>query len=180
MLENARLIAVGKAASIVVIAVALQTLVVSHVTVLGLTVDLFVIFTVIVATTWGPLSGAVFGFLSGLAADVAYRQPLGMRALVYVLVGYALGVLAGRFRAARPRTIFLYTLGASFAAKVVLGLFSYLMGPRAGFFTMFGLQMIPGAALDALCAVPVFVLLVKLKVVPIPRAEVGAAGEAVQ
>jgi hypothetical protein len=28
--------------------------------------------------------------------------------------------------------------------------------------------------------VPVFVLLVKLKVVPIPRAEVGAAGEAVQ
>ena len=57
---------------------------------------------------------------------------------------------------------------------MVLGLFSYLMGPRAGFFTMLGLQMIPGAALDALFAVPVFVLLVKLKVVPVPRAEVGA------
>jgi hypothetical protein len=54
------------------------------------------------------------------------------------------------------------------------------MGPRAGFFTMLGLQMIPGAALDALVAVPVFVLLVRLKIVPAPRAEVGAAEEAVQ
>jgi rod shape-determining protein MreD len=178
--DDARLIAIGKAAAVVLIAVALQTLVVSHVTVLGLSVDLFVIFTVIVATSWGPMSGAVFGFAAGIAADVAYREPLGMRALVYVVIGYSLGVLAGRFRAARPRTLFLYTLGASFVAKVVLGVFSYLMGPRAGFFTMLGLQMIPGAALDALVAVPVFVLLVRLKIVPAPRAEVGAAEEAVQ
>jgi rod shape-determining protein MreD len=172
------LIAAGKAAAVVLIAVLLQTLVVSHVTVLGLSVDLFLIFTVIVATSWGPLSGSVFGFVSGIAADIAYREPLGMRALVYVLVGYSLGILAGRYRAARPRTIFLYTLGASFVSKVVLGVFSYLMGPRAGFFGMFGLQIIPGAALDALFAVPVFVLLVRVKVVPVPRAEVGASGEA--
>jgi rod shape-determining protein MreD len=178
--EHARLIAVGKAAAVVLIAVALQAMLVSQVTILGLSIDLFVIFTVIVATSWGPLLGTVFGFAAGIAADVAYREPLGMRALVYVLIGYALGVLAGRFRVARPRTVFLYALASSFAAKIVLGVFSFLMGPRSGFFTMFGLQMIPGAALDALFAVPVFVLLVRLKLVPAPRPEVNAAGEAAQ
>jgi len=178
--ENARLIAVGKAAGLIVIAVALQVLVASHVTVLGLTIDVFAIFTVLVALSWGPLPGSFFGFFAGIAADVAYRAPLGMRALVYVVIGYSVGLLAGRFKAIRPRTVFLYTLGASFATKVVLGLFSFLMGPRGGFFQMLGLQMIPGAALDALVAVPVFILLVKIKIVPVPHVDVGAEEEAVQ
>lgn len=176
-MDHSRLIALGKGAAVVLIAIALQVLVVSQVTVLGLSIDLFVIFTVIVAASWGPLTGSVFGFAAGIAADVAYRQPLGMRALVYVLIGYALGVLAGRFKAVRPRTVFLYTLGCSFVAQIIQGIFSYLMGPRGGFFTMLGLQMIPGAALDALFAVPVFVLLVKLRLVPVPKMDVGATGE---
>jgi rod shape-determining protein MreD len=179
-LDRTRLIALGKAAAVIAIAVALQTLVVSHVTILGLSIDVFVIFTVIVAASWGPMAGCVFGFFAGLAADIAYLEPMGMRAVVYVVIGYSLGVVAGRFRAVRPRTIFLYTLVSSFVAEVVLGLFSYLMGPRAGFFTMLGLQMIPGAALDALFAVPVFVLLVRLKVVPVPRADVNTSTEQVQ
>lgn len=176
-MDNERLRAVGKAAGVILVAVALQVLVASHVTILGLSIDIFVIFSVIVAISWGPLAGAFFGFFAGIAADVAYRAPLGMRALVYVIVGYSVGILAGRFKAVRPRTVFLYTLGASFAAKVVLGLFSFLMGPRGGFFTMLGLQMIPGAALDALVAVPVFILLVKVKIIPVPHADVGAVEE---
>jgi ribose/xylose/arabinose/galactoside ABC-type transport system permease subunit len=164
--EQTRLIAIGKVAAVIVIAVLLQVLLVSHVTVLDLSIDLFVIFTVIMASSWGPVAGAVFGFAAGIA--------------VYVIVGYALGVLAGRLRSGGPRMIFLYTLGSSFAAKIVLGLFSFLMGPRSGFFEMLGLQMIPGAALDALFAIPVFVLLVKLKLIPAPRAGVGTSGEAVQ
>jgi rod shape-determining protein MreD len=178
--DHTRLVAFGRAAAIILIAMALQVLLVSQVTVLGLSIDLFVIFTVLVASSWGPLAGAVFGFAAGIAADTAYRAPLGMRSLVYVLVGYVLGVLASRFRAAGPRTTFLYTLGSSFSAKVVLGLFSFLMGPRSGFFKMLGLQMIPGAALDALFAIPVFVLLVKLRLIPGPRIEVGSPGETVQ
>ena len=69
-----RLVALGKIAVLIFIAVALQTLVVSHVTVLGLSVDLFVIFTVIVATSWGPLAGSIFGFAAGIAADIAYLE----------------------------------------------------------------------------------------------------------
>jgi rod shape-determining protein MreD len=179
-MENDRLKAVGRAVAVIAIAMALQVLVASHFTILELSIDLFVIFTVLMAISWGPLAGASFGFFAGIAADVAYRAPLGMRALVYVIIGYSVGLLAGRFKALRPRTVFLYTLGASFAAKVVLGLFSFLMGPRAGFFAMLGLQMVPGAALDALFAVPVFILLVKLRIVSVPRAEMGATEETVQ
>jgi rod shape-determining protein MreD len=178
--DRTRLVAIGKVAAVILIAMALQVLVVSQVTVLGLSIDLFVIFTVIIAASWGPLAGAVFGFAAGIAADTAYRAPLGMRSLVYVVVGYVLGVLAERFRAAGPRTIFLYTLGSSFSAKIVLGLFAFLMGPRSGFFKMLGLQMIPGAALDALFAIPVFVLLVKVRLIPGPRIDVSAPEGAVK
>lgn len=173
---QSRLAGLARVAALIFVAMALQTLVASQVSVLGLTMDIFVIFTVIVAASWGPLPAAVFGFFAGLAADIAYREPLGMRALVCVLTGYSLGVLAGRFRATRPRTIFLYTLGASFFAKVVLGLFEYVMGPREGFFTMLGTQMIPGAALDALVAVPIYLLLLKLRVVSAPKPEPSSGG----
>jgi rod shape-determining protein MreD len=176
---HGRLIGLGRVAALILIAVALQTLLVSHVTVLGLSVDLFVIFTVIVAASWGPLAGAIFGFAAGIAADIAYLEPLGIRALVYVLTGYSLGVLAGRFRVASPRTIFLYTLGSSFVTKIFFGLFAYLMGPGEGFFTMLGTQMIPGAALDALVAVPIYVLLLRLKVVSLPRLEANTSGNGV-
>jgi rod shape-determining protein MreD len=172
--------AVGKVILLVVIAGALQTLVVSHVTVLGVAADLFLIFTVMVAISWGSLAGAVFGFAAGIAADMAYLEPLGMRALVYVLTGYSLGIVVGRFGAARLWSVFLYTVTSSFVAQVVFGAFAYVMGPREGFFTMLGLQMIPGAVLDALLAVPIYLLLVKLRVISTPRPEPTASGSAMQ
>lgn len=177
-MERSRWIAVARVLGLIIVAVALQTLVFSHVTVLRITVDVFVIFTVIVAASWGPLAGCIFGFAAGIAADVAYLDPLGLHALVYSVVGYVLGVLAARLRVTRPRTILLYTLGSSFSAKLVLGLIAFLMGPGEGFFTMLGTEMIPGAVLDALVAVPVFLLLVKIRVIAMMRAEVGKGGEA--
>ena len=169
MMERARLIAIGRVVALVAIAMVLQTLVASHVTILGISLDLFLIFTVIVAMSWGSLPGAVFGFIAGIAADIAYFEPLGMRAFVYVVTGYSLGLLAGRFGARSLWMVLFYTLGASFVAKVILGIFAYTMGPQEGFFTMLGLQMIPGAALDALAAVPLYLLLLKLRVVFMPR-----------
>jgi len=176
MMERARLVAIVRVAALVAIAAVLQTLVISQVTILGISVDLFLIFTVIVALSWGPLGGAVFGFVAGMAADIAYFGPLGMRAFVYVVTGYSLGLLAGRFGARSLWMVLFYTLGASFVAKVILGIFAYTMGPQEGFFTMLGLQMIPGAALDALVAVPIYLLLLKLRVVSMPRFGSSASG----
>ncbi len=179
MMERARLVAIGRVVALVAIATILQTLVTSHVTILGISVDLFLIFTVIVALSWGPLRGAIFGFVAGMAADIAYFEPLGMRAFVYVVTGYSLGLLTGRFGARSLWMVLFYTLGASFVAKVILGVFAYTMGPQEGFFTMLGLQMIPGAALDALVAVPLYLLLLKMRVVSMQRLGPGASRSSV-
>jgi rod shape-determining protein MreD len=160
-----------------VVAVILQTVLVSHVSVLGVTADLFLIFTVIVGISRGSLAGAVFGFVAGLAADTAFMQPLGIRSFIYVLVGYSVGLLVVRFGTMSPWAVFLLALGSSFSAQVLYGLFQYVMGPRAGFFEILGVQILPESVLDALVAVPVYVLLLRLRVIPLPHLAEPAAGK---
>lgn len=171
---------IGKGLLLVAIAVALQTLLVSRVSVLGITADLFLIFTVVVAISRGPLYGAVFGFFAGAVADVAFMQPLGVRALIYVLTAYLIGSLALRFGSTNLWGVLLLAGGASFVAQFVYGLFQYVTGPRAGFFTMLGIQILPEAVIDALVTVPVYVLLVRLRVIPGPHAEPVSAGSGAQ
>jgi rod shape-determining protein MreD len=175
-----QLISAGKVALLVVIAVALQVLIVSHVTVLGVSADIFLIFTVMMAISRGPTGGALFGFFAGLAADVAYLGPLGVRALVYVITGYYLGILAARFGAVNLRGVFLFTAGSSLIAQFVFGLFEYVMGPREGLLTMLGIQILPSAVLDALVAVPIYVALVHLRIITLPRLESSPGGSATE
>jgi len=171
-----QLIAIGKAALLVVIAVALQVLVVSRVSVLGVTADLFLIFTVVVAISLGSMHGAVFGFLAGVVADIAFVETLGLRSLIYVLSGYFVGMIVRRFGTVNLWGVFLIAGGASFVAQFLYGLAQYAMGPQAGFFTIVGTQILPETVLDALVTVPVYLLLVRLRVIPAPRVDTGTAG----
>lgn len=173
-----QLMILGKVALLFVIAVLLQTLLVSRVSVLGVTADLFLILTVVVAVSRGSMEGAIFGFFAGLVADIAFFQPLGVRALIYVLVGYFVGMFVARFGIVSPWGVLFLAGSSSFLAQFAFGLFQYIMGPRAAFVTMVGTQMIPGAVLDALVAVSVYVFLVRLRLIPAPRVEpaVGRSG----
>lgn len=171
-------IAAIKVVLLVIIAVILQTVLVSRVSVMGISADLFLIFTVIMAISRGPTGGCVFGFFAGLAADVAYLAPLGVRAFVYVVTGYALGLLAERFGPLNLWGVFLFTAGSAFVARCVFGLFQYVMGPREGLLTMLGLQMVPGVLLDALVAVPIYVALLHTRVISLPRVESPPGGSA--
>ncbi len=175
-MSRVQAIAVGKVFLLFVIGALLQTLVVSRVRVLGVTADLFLIMTVIVAIVRGSMWGAVFGFVAGVAADITYLQPLGLRSLVYVVTGYVLGTLAARFGAEGLWMLLIYAGGASVAAQLVFGLFTYVMGPREGLFTMMGVQLVPEAVLDTLIAVPVYLLLMRLRLLVPSRGEpLGAA-----
>jgi rod shape-determining protein MreD len=167
----------GKVILVLVFAVLLQTLLISHVSVLGVTADLFLIFTVLVAVSRGSLEGAVFGFFAGLVADIAYYQPLGVRALIYVLTGYFVGMFVARFGTSNPWSVALLAGVASFLAQFLFGLFQYVMGPRAALLTMIGTQMLPEAVLDGLIAAPLYVFLVRVRLLPAPQLEVpGPAG----
>jgi len=169
-----RLGAVGKVVLLLVIAVALQTLIVSRVSVLGVTADLFLIFTVVVAMGRGSMEGALFGFFAGLVADIAFFQPLGVRSLIYVLAGYFVGMFVARFGVLTPWAVLFVAGGTSLIAQFVFGLFQYIMGPQADFLTMVGTQMLPEAVLDGLIAVPVYVLLVRLRVIKPPGVPAAA------
>jgi rod shape-determining protein MreD len=166
-----QLVWVGKAALLFVIAVILQTLLVSRISVLGVTADLFLVLTVLVGLGVGSLQGAVFGFLAGLVHDTIYFQPLGTHALIFVLVGYFVGMFLARFGTINPWAIFILTGVSSFAAQLAFGLFQFAMGPRSAFFTVVGAQMIPEALFDALIAVPICMLLVRVKILTLPGAD---------
>lgn len=175
-MSRAQAVAVGKVVLLFVIGALLQTLIVSRVRVLGVGADLFLIMTVIVAVVRGSMWGAVFGFVAGLAANITYLEPMGVRSLVYVVTGYVLGMLVARFGTESLWLVLLYAGGASVVVQVVFGLFAYVMGPRDGLFTMLGAQLLPKAVLDALVAVPVYLLLQRLRVLLPSRGEpLGAA-----
>jgi rod shape-determining protein MreD len=176
-MSRRHLIVVGKIVLVLVFAVLLQVLLISRVSVLGVTADLFLIFTVIVAVSRGSLEGAVFGFFAGLVADIVYYEPLGVRALIYVLTGYFVGMFVARFGTAKPWSVALLAGVSSFLAQFLFGLFQYVMGPRAAFLTMIGTQMLPEAVLDGLVTAPLYVFLVRVRLLPAPQIEaVGPVG----
>jgi rod shape-determining protein MreD len=160
------LVIVGKVVLLLVFAVLMQVVLISHVSVLGVTADLFLILTVIVAVCRGSMEGAIFGFFAGLVADIAYFSPLGVRAFIYVLTGHFVGYFVARFGTVKPWSVVLLAGVASFLGQILYGLFQYVMGPRGGFLTMIGTQMLPEAVLDALITAPIYVLLVRTRLLP--------------
>jgi rod shape-determining protein MreD len=160
------LIVAGKIVLVLAFAVLLQTVLLSHVSILGVTADLFLIMTVVVAVSRGSLEGAVFGFFAGIVADIAYYQPLGVRALIYVLAGYFVGLFVARFGTVSPWSVALVAGVTSFLAQFLFGLFQYVMGPRAALLTMMGTQIVPEAVLDGLITAPLYVFLVRVRLLP--------------
>jgi rod shape-determining protein MreD len=167
---------VGKVILLLVFAVILQTVLISHVSVLGVTADLFLVLTVIVAVSRGSLEGAVLGFFAGLIADIAYYQLLGVRSLIYVLTGYFVGMVVARFGTVSPWSVALLAGVGSFLAQFLYGLLQYVMGPRGGFLTMIGTQMLPEAVLDGLITAPLYVFLLRVRLLPAPHLDGARLG----
>jgi len=168
-MSTRELVMAGKALLLLALAVLLQVVVISQVSVLGVTADLFLILTIIVAVCRGSLQASVFGFVAGLVADIAYFSPLGVRAFIYVLTGYLVGMVVARFGTVSPWSVIVLAGVTSFLAQMLFGVFQYVMGPRGGFLTMIGTQMLPEAVLDGLVTAPLYVLLVRIRLLPAPH-----------
>src|SRR3990170_7031770 len=87
-----RLLAVG---ALVVLAVALQSTLLSYATILGVIPQLVLVVVLCLAFTDGEKVGLVAGFFGGLLQDLQLPEGsiVGLYALVYTLVGYAIGVM---------------------------------------------------------------------------------------
>jgi rod shape-determining protein MreD len=104
-------------AAVLVVAVLLQSTVLAGLRLAGVRPDLLVLTVVAVAMASGPTSGAVFGFSAGLVGDLLFDLPVGVSALVYTAVGFAVGTARVYVTSHRP-VVHLALAGAASLASV--------------------------------------------------------------
>jgi rod shape-determining protein MreD len=104
-------------AAVVVAAALLQSTVLAELRLAGVRPDVLVLSVVAVAMASGPTSGAVFGFSAGLVADLLFDLPVGVSALVYTAVGFAVGTVRLYVTSHRP-LVHLALVGAASLASV--------------------------------------------------------------
>lgn len=150
---------VARLTLVLIAAVAVQAIVSSRLTVLGVTPDLFIVLVVLIGLDRGSLTGAVFGFAAGLVADLVFLDPIGWRAFVYLIGGYAVGRYAEEIGVVNAWVIIVAAFGVSLASQAAYGIFQFLTAEEAGLLTMLRVQVLPAAILDGLVAVPVSMVL---------------------
>ena len=109
-------------AGVLVVAVLVQSTVLARLTLAGARPDLLVLAVVSVAVATDPTTGAVFGFVAGLVADLLFDLPVGVSALVYTAVGFAVGTLRVYVTGHRPLAHLVLVAAASLASVWCCGL----------------------------------------------------------
>ena len=104
-------------AGVLVVAVLVQSTVLARLRLAGVRPDLLVLAVVSVAVATDPTTGAVFGFVAGLVADLLFDLPVGVSALVYTAVGFAVGTVRVYVTSHRP-LVHLALAGAASLASV--------------------------------------------------------------
>ena len=109
-------------AGVLVVAVLVQSTVLARLTLAGARPDLLVLAVVSVAVATDPTTGAAFGFVAGLVADLLFDLPVGVSALVYTAVGFAVGTLRVYVTGHRPLAHLVLVAAASLASVWCCGL----------------------------------------------------------
>jgi rod shape-determining protein MreD len=109
-------------AGVLVVAVLVQSTVLARLTLAGARPDLLVLAVVLVAVATDPTTGAAFGFVAGLVADLLFDLPVGVSALVYTAVGFAVGTLRVYVTGHRPLAHLVLVAAASLASVWCCGL----------------------------------------------------------
>jgi rod shape-determining protein MreD len=140
------------------VATLLQTVVASNFRILGANPDFALIVVVCVALLKGSEIGAGFGFLTGVGVAVALMEPFGLRAFVFVLVGYFAGRYAETADLSGGFAPLFSVFSATLLADVLFAMGQFLLAREAplGFFV--SRVLIPSLILNTLLAAPIFVV----------------------
>jgi len=133
-------------------ALLLQTTVAPNIRILGASPDFALIIVVSVALLRGCQTGAVFGFLTGTLVGVALLEPLGMTALVFVIVGYFAGRYAETADLSAPVAPLVAVFAATFVASVLVATLQYLLERQVPFGFWLGHVLLPSLVLNTLLA----------------------------
>jgi len=93
-MNSDRAIALRRGVLLVFAVLVVQVGVVSDLEAFGAFGDLVLLIAIAAGSVGGPDRGALYGFSAGLAYDLLLDTPFGLSALVYALVGYAVGMAA--------------------------------------------------------------------------------------
>jgi rod shape-determining protein MreD len=132
--------------------------VISAVPVFGVSVDVTPLLVAFVGLLCGSMLGALAGFAVGLLIDLALMQTLGLTSLTFTLIGY----WAGRLRELRDPQAALVPLlvgaAAAATAMVVYSLMEFMLGVDAPVSFELVRQIVVGTIVDAIVAIPVWML----------------------
>jgi rod shape-determining protein MreD len=109
-------------AAVLVVAVLLQSTVLAGLRLAGVRPDLLVLAVVAVAMASDATTGAAFGFVTGLVADLLFDLPVGVSALVYTATGFAVGAVRVYLTSHGPLVHLVLVGAASLASAWCCGL----------------------------------------------------------
>ncbi len=166
---RARLAEPARLGVLLLLVVALQAVVTSRFSVLGVTADLFVISVVLVSLSYGGFTGVVFGFVAGLLADVVYMDVIGLRALLFLLAGLAVGRFTEYYGSATGWMVVLVVAVTSLLCETAYGVFQFVLGTKVSFFAMLRIQILPAALINGLLSAPLYAGLARIRILPRPE-----------
>jgi rod shape-determining protein MreD len=160
-----RLVAIG------LVACMLQLLVVSQISVLGVTADLAPLAVSAAGFLCGSLAGAGFGFGVGLLIDLASVQVLGISSLLLTLIGYGAGRVRESRAPAAPLTRLALGAVSTALALTGYGAIEFMLGVNTPVsYGLFG-AIVKTTALNSLIALPVYALTRRALLGALPASE---------
>jgi rod shape-determining protein MreD len=115
--------------ALLLVGIVLQTTVAPDVRLHGVCPDLMLLLAVCAGLVGGPEQGALVGFGAGLLTDLFLQTtPLGLSALAYCLIGFAVGALRGGMLREGWLTAPIVAFGASAAGVVVFVVAGVMVG----------------------------------------------------
>jgi rod shape-determining protein MreD len=115
-------------AAVIVTALLVQSTVFAEVQLLGARPELMYLLTISLAILEGPGSGAITGFVGGMAQDFLLNQPKGITALTLTILGYAVGLLRQYIVSPSPLLPVALVAGGTFVGELFYGLVAFLLG----------------------------------------------------
>jgi rod shape-determining protein MreD len=146
---------VARATLVIVVVLVIQHTLLDSVRVDGAHPDLMLVLPVAAGYAAGPDRGAVFGFITGLVADLFLPTPYGLSALVGCLLGFSTGIATrGLVRSSwwLPPVVAVAATAAGMGAYAILG---GVLGDPAMLRTYLAPALVVEAPSAAVLAVPV-------------------------
>jgi rod shape-determining protein MreD len=140
---------------VVVSILLVQLTLLTHVRVFGVMPDAMLLLAITGGIVGGPTAGAFIGFGSGMAIDLFLQTPMGLSALVFSVVGYAVGLLQASILRTAWWIPVLTALVASACGVVLFAVVGAVVGEHDLLSTRLLLIVLVVALSNAVLAIPV-------------------------